>query len=236
MATIAGISAVALVLTACGSSSTSTTSSRRPAQQCCSDKRSGGGSGARAPHRPARHRPPATGARRPRRLGDITGQVGHGLQHHRRARGCPVPGSVQSPSPSAPARPPTYDGSKEFEAQIGVRVNSGNPPDIGLVPAARSAVPAGQHDRRRQADDRRSSKSGSRPTTPRTGCEYGVVNDISVRHLRATPTSSRWSGTRPRTFAEKGYTVPTTWDELMALTDQIAATGAQAVVHRHQVR
>ncbi len=29
----------------------------------------------------------------------------------------------------------------------------------------------------------------------------------------------------PKAFAAAGYTVPTTWDELMALSDKIAATG-----------
>ena len=28
----------------------------------------------------------------------------------------------------------TYEGSKEFEAQIGVRVASGNPPDVAIFP------------------------------------------------------------------------------------------------------
>ena len=76
---------------------------------------------------------------------------------------------------------------------------------------------------------------GSRPTTPRTGCNYGTVNDIPFGiPNNADFKSLVWYS--PKVFAEKGYTVPTTWDELWALTEQISATGAEAVVHRHQVR
>ena len=64
---------------------------------------------------------------------------------------------------------------------------------------------------------------------------YGTVNDIPSRvPNNADFKSLVWYS--PKTFTEKGYTVPTTWDELMALTDKIAATGDEAVVHRHQLR
>ena len=47
---------------------------------------------------------------------------------------------------SSPAPAPTvnYEGSKEFEAQLVVRVKSGNPPDIAYRPAAGSAQHPGQ--------------------------------------------------------------------------------------------
>ena len=37
-------------------------------------------------------------------------------------------------------------------------------------------------------------------------------------------------------FADNGWTVPETWDDMIALSDEIAATGHQAVVRRHRVR
>ena len=39
------------------------------------------------------------------------------------------------------------------------------------------------------------------------------------------PTSSRSCGTRSQAFEDAGYAVPTTWDELIALSDQIIADG-----------
>ena len=54
--------------------------------------------------------------------------------------------------------------------------------------------------------------------------DYGTVNGIffgvaEQRHFK----SFVWYS--PKAFAANGYTVPTTWDELMALSDKIAATG-----------
>ena len=83
---------------------------------------------------PARHPPPATGARRSRRTRpDLEGKnvTSTRPSSRPRMRRTEKPSSF---SPSAPARTSQYEGSKEFEAQIGVRVQSGNPPDIGIFP------------------------------------------------------------------------------------------------------
>jgi alpha-glucoside transport system substrate-binding protein len=54
--------------------------------------------------------------------------------------------------------------------------------------------------------------------------QYGVVNDIPFGIPgNADFKSLVWYS--PKVFAEKGYKIPTTWDELWALTDQISATG-----------
>ena len=70
---------------------------------------------------------------------------------------------------------------------------------------------------------------------PQDWLNYGTVNDIQF----GVPNNADFKSLvwySPKIFAEKGYTVPTTWDELIALTDQIAADRREAVVHRHQVR
>ncbi|HEX2979569.1 MAG TPA: ABC transporter substrate-binding protein [Anaerolineaceae bacterium] len=46
---------------------------------------------------------------------------------------------------------------------------------------------------------------------------YGIFGPVSIKSLV-------WYN--PKVFAEKGYTIPTTWDEMLALTDQIAADGS----------
>ena len=75
----------------------------------------------------------------------------------------------------------------------------------------------------------------SRPTTRRTGCDYGTINGIQF----AVPNNADFKSLvwySPKTFAEKGYTVPTTWDELIGADRPDRRDRREAVVHRHQVR
>jgi alpha-glucoside transport system substrate-binding protein len=116
-----------------------------------------------------------------------------------------------------------YEGSKEFEAQIVVRVQSGNPPDVAMFPQpgllsqivnATGAV--------KPLPD--SVKTLSQQYFPADWLKYGTVNDIAFGiPNNADFKSLVWYS--PKTFKEKGYTVPTTWAELSALTEKIAATG-----------
>ena len=65
--------------------------------------------------------------------------------------------------------------------------------------------------------------------------KYGTVNGkVYGVPMGANVKSLVWYS--PQLFKEKGYKVPTTWDELIKLSDDIAAHGHQAVVRRHRVR
>ena len=66
---------------------------------------------------------------------------------------------------------------------------------------------------------------------------YGTVDGtFYAAPLGANVKSFVWYS--PAVFEENGYEIPTTWDELMALTDQIIADyrRRQAVVRGHRVR
>jgi len=116
-----------------------------------------------------------------------------------------------------------YTGDKAFEAQITVKVQAGNPPDIALFP---------QPGLLKQVVE----SSGAVKPAPALAAKnvetyyggdwkkYGTVND----QFYGVPNSANvksfvWYS--PKYFKEAGYTVPTTWDELMALSDKIAASG-----------
>jgi alpha-glucoside transport system substrate-binding protein len=115
-----------------------------------------------------------------------------------------------------------YVGDKAFETQILVRAKAGNPPDIAIVPqpgllqqlvatGAAKAAPAAvaaNVDKFWGADWK----------------AYGSVNGkFYAAPSGASVKSLVWYS--PKEFAAKGYKVPTTLDEMMALTKQIAATG-----------
>lgn len=117
----------------------------------------------------------------------------------------------------------SYEGSKEFEAQVGVRVASGNPPDIAVFPQpgllSQLVNTTGQVKPLPEF-----VKTNAAKYFPADWLNYGTVNGLSFGiPNNADFKSLVWYS--PKTFKDKGYTVPTNWDELTALTDQIANAG-----------
>ncbi|MDI6909882.1 ABC transporter substrate-binding protein [Nocardioides sp.] len=115
-----------------------------------------------------------------------------------------------------------YEGSKEFETQLQVRVQSGNPPDIAYVPQPgllQTLVGTG--------------KVVEAPDTVSANVDkwfgedwrsYGSVDGkLYAAPLGANVKSFVWYS--PKMFSENGWEIPTTWDDMLALSDTIAATG-----------
>jgi alpha-glucoside transport system substrate-binding protein len=116
-----------------------------------------------------------------------------------------------------------YEGSKEFEAQLVVRVRSGNPPDIAFVPQPGLL--------KTLVED--TGKVVEAPDTVVANIDkwfgedwknYVTIEDkVYAGPLDANVKSFVWYS--PTMFEEKGWTVPTTWDEMISLSDTIAADG-----------
>ncbi|MFG3418659.1 ABC transporter substrate-binding protein [Micromonospora sp. NPDC049460] len=117
-----------------------------------------------------------------------------------------------------------HEGSAEFEAQLGVRVDGGNAPDLAFIPQpgllkrfadAGKLKPVGA-DTKKMAEE----------NYPADWLKYSTVNgQFYGAPLGSNVKSFVWYS--PKTFKEKGWTVPTTWDDLIKLSDQIAATGTK---------
>ena len=115
-----------------------------------------------------------------------------------------------------------HEGSGEFEAQLGVRVDGGNAPDLAFIPQpgllkrfadSGKLKPAG-------ADTKAMAEQNYSPDW----LKYGTVDGkFYGAPLGANVKSFVWYS--PKIFKEKGWTVPTTWDELITLSDTIAASG-----------
>ncbi|GAA2388792.1 ABC transporter substrate-binding protein [Dactylosporangium salmoneum] len=117
-----------------------------------------------------------------------------------------------------------FQGEREFDTQVQVRIKGGNPPDLavfaqpGLV---KQLVETG--------------KAVEAPVTVTANLKkfwseswqgYVTVNGkVYGAPLGANVKSFVWYS--PKEFKAKGYTVPKTLDELKALSDKIAATGAK---------
>lgn len=111
---------------------------------------------------------------------------------------------------------------KTFEAQILVRAKAGNLPDIGIMPQPgllKALVKTGKAVPADQATTDMVDKNFSASWKG-----YGTVDGkFYAPPQNASMKSLVWYS--PKEFKDKGYTVPTTLDELKALSDKIAATG-----------
>ncbi|PKQ27072.1 MAG: sugar ABC transporter substrate-binding protein [Actinobacteria bacterium HGW-Actinobacteria-4] len=118
-----------------------------------------------------------------------------------------------------------YVGTQEFETQINVRVEGGSPPDLAIFPqpgllerivatgnvvAAPAAVEANV--------DEYWSESWK---------QYGTI-DGTFYAAPLMASVKGWIWYSPSEFAENGYEVPGTWDEMMDLTATMAAANTSA--------
>lgn len=118
-----------------------------------------------------------------------------------------------------------YEGSKEFEAQLPVRIESNNAPDIAFLPQPgllqrlvrdTGAVVA--------APEQTVANVDEFFTEDWKG--YGTVDgEFYAAPLGANLKSFVWYS--PGAFEEAGYEVPETFDDMIALSDQIVADGGK---------
>ncbi|MER7890731.1 ABC transporter substrate-binding protein [Micromonospora sp. NPDC048909] len=115
-----------------------------------------------------------------------------------------------------------YEGNAEFEAQLPVRVDGGNAPDLAFVPQpglVKRFADAGKL-KSLGAD----TKAMAEQNLPVDWLKYGTVNGTLYGvPLGANVKSFVWYS--PKLFKEKGWTVPTSWDDMIKLSDTIAASG-----------
>ncbi|MEW4372205.1 ABC transporter substrate-binding protein [Paenibacillus kandeliae] len=124
-----------------------------------------------------------------------------------------------------------YEGSKEFEATINVRVNGGNAPDIADFPQPgllENFAKAGKVVDVSTFIDADYMKKQYKQSWLDMGQMAGPDNkDITAGvWARSSVKSLVWYN--KKAFDEAGYTVPKTWDDMMKLTEQIAADGDPA--------
>lgn len=119
-----------------------------------------------------------------------------------------------------------YEGSGDFATLLPVRVAAGNPPDLALFPQ-----PGLMADMARQGElvplSDLVERSQLESAFTETWLDLGTVDgELYGLWSRADVKSLVWY--RPDVFAAKGYEIPTTWDEMMALTERIASDGETA--------
>jgi alpha-glucoside transport system substrate-binding protein len=123
-----------------------------------------------------------------------------------------------------------YEGSKEFEATVSIRVDGGSAPDIADFPQPgllNTFVKSGKvidvasfmDVEKLKANYNKSWLDMATMEGPNGKVMAGIWARSSVKSLVWYPKKA---------FDEAGYKVPQTWDELLALTEQIAKDGDPA--------
>jgi alpha-glucoside transport system substrate-binding protein len=115
-----------------------------------------------------------------------------------------------------------YEGSDQFEAQLPTRIAGGNAPNIAFIPQpgllAKLVANGGPKPAPQAVIDNVAKYWNPSIST------YGTVDGT----LYGAPLSTNMKSLvwySPKTFADKGYKVPTTWDEMFTLSDKMVADG-----------
>lgn len=118
----------------------------------------------------------------------------------------------------------TYEGSDSFEEQVQIRIEGGNPPDVALFPQPGAVI--------------EQAELGNAVSLEELGFDIAELEDRFGEYLiglgeyegehYGIPTnvnykSMVWYNTQ--IFEEEGYEIPETWEDMMALTEQIAEDG-----------
>lgn len=118
-----------------------------------------------------------------------------------------------------------YEGSREFEAQLLVRIQAGNAPDIAYLPqpGLLKTIVQDFPDQIVAAPEATSANVDEFFTE--SWKEYGSVDGtFYAAPLGANAKSFVWYS--PSMFEDAGYEVPETWDDMVDLSQQIVDDGA----------
>lgn len=116
-----------------------------------------------------------------------------------------------------------YEGTGEFEAQLLVRIQAGTPPDIAYMPQPgllRTIV----NDTDAAMPVAELAEANTDEYYSEDWKNFGVVDGTFYGSpVGANVKSFVWYS--PSAFADAGYEIPETWDEMIELSDQIVADG-----------
>ncbi|MBC7264714.1 MAG: extracellular solute-binding protein [Chloroflexi bacterium] len=113
--------------------------------------------------------------------------------------------------------------TRDLIAVLKTRVEAGNPPDIAILPNPGEMVTYAKAGKLQELNflDMTALKKDYAQAWLDVGSYQGKLYAIA---FKAANKGTVWYS--PKNFAAKGYSIPTTWDELLALSDKIVADGA----------
>ncbi|WP_105567804.1 ABC transporter substrate-binding protein [Microbacterium halophytorum] len=113
-----------------------------------------------------------------------------------------------------------HNGTNSFESQIFVQVEGGNAPDLAIFP--QPGLLARMVEDGHLAPAEGGFLEAAEANYSEDWLSYGNVDGTQYGvPIQGSAKSFVWY--KPSLFEENGYEIPTTWDEMMDLTDQISA-------------
>lgn len=117
-----------------------------------------------------------------------------------------------------------YESSKQFEAEIGSRAQAGDTPDLAIFPQPGLMGDLASRGYLQPAPDGVADNVESGWSEDWAG--YASYDgDLYGAPLMASVKGFIWYS--PKTFTDNGWEVPTTWQELLDLSDEIASSGTK---------
>ena len=115
-----------------------------------------------------------------------------------------------------------YEANGDFEAQLQIRVQGGNAPDIAFIPQPGLLEKFAKAGNLKAAGDK--TKAMAEQNYSKDWLKYATVGGkLYGAPLGSNVKSFVWYS--PKMFKDKGWAIPQSWDELIKLSDTIAATG-----------
>src|SRR5919106_3884190 len=117
------------------------------------------------------------------------------------------------------------EASGDFEEQVQIRIEGGNPPDIAMLPQPGAVIQQAEAGEAIALEDlgvdiglmEESYGEYLVSLGEFEGKHYGIPTNINLKSMVWYPADD---------FEEAGYEIPETWDDLIALSDQIKADGS----------
>lgn len=108
-----------------------------------------------------------------------------------------------------------YEGTQEFESQVGTRVQGGNPPDIAIFPQPGLLSTFGERGYLKPAPE--AVKANAEEYFGEDWMSYGTV-DGTFYGAPLMASVKGWIWYQPSVFEANGIEVPKTWDDMVAAT------------------
>ena len=119
----------------------------------------------------------------------------------------------------------TYEGSDDFEAQLRIRVDGGNPPDIAVTPQPGSVCVFADAGNLVSLEDMGMDIAALEAAH---GSYFMNLGKCSDGNHYSIPTNMNYKSIvwyNKVAFDAAGYAIPETWDEMVALSTQMVADG-----------
>jgi alpha-glucoside transport system substrate-binding protein len=115
-----------------------------------------------------------------------------------------------------------YTADKEFESALKTKVQGGNAPDIAIMPQPGLLQTFATSGKLKPASDAVTTEAEG--NWVKSWIDYATVDGVFFGSpMSANLKSLVWYS--PKSFKKFGYTVPTTWDDMLKLSDKMVADG-----------